>query len=612
MNKKFMLLALALLPLMCAATLNAAKKSVVWDNVAHLYNQRRVIDVTKVVFSDTATTLFAKIEYDPDGKIRIGKKASICDIEGNKYTMKSAEGIVPGKWTAMPSSGVLDIVLNFEPMPKGTEQLDFIEGESENDWKIFGIHNAKKPLTTGVPKGAKDIKKGGNEVLPATKYSPGKSVIRCKVYGHRPIMKTSMSGSYSLISSKSQQEINVPLNNDGTAVIEIEPECPVMVDIGIEGINFVRLAVVPGEDISFSMDMSDGAIFDITGTLPRTQQEINDEALRQKAMKYDYNKAIVKNLKGKTEKEIWAFLDNALRSQKEFFNSLDITDAAKDIFRMDAEEEYLQWRQNFERRWFLANMEASGTKIRTEEEFKKFCDLIKMDYPKYDPKTLPELECLESESALFSNVLCHCYRLRVESDIKNDYNRQLAMIATNIRAEGIVYGDINTLVTAPELKQLLANIAEKERKIAAEMDKSGNIFYKKYDDVAPADILSTILKKHEGKAVFVDIWATWCGPCRRGHEQMKPLKEEMKGKDVVFVYITSPSSPIDKWKQMIDLIPGEHYYLTYEQYSHILNTYESDGIPTYLLFDRKGNLSFKKIGGAANSIFKAEIEKAMK
>ncbi|MGN1263864.1 MAG: hypothetical protein ACI4TW_07480 [Prevotella sp.] len=301
MNKKFLLLILALLPLLCATTLNAAKKEVVWDNVARLYNQRSAMKVTKVVFSDTATTLYAKINYNPEGKIRINKNATIQDMEGNRYALKSAEGIVPDKWRAM--------------------------------------------------------KKGGDEVLPATKYSPRKSVIRCKVYGHRPIMKTSISGSYNIISSKEQKNFDIPVGDDGTAVIEIEPECPVTVFIGIEGINFNRLAVVPGEDISFSMDMADGTIFDITGTLPRTQREINDETIARKFIKLYDDKAMVEGIKGKTDKEIWAFLDNVLRSQKDLIGSLDITDASKAIMRMDAEEENMLWRRNFEHRWLSANME---------------------------------------------------------------------------------------------------------------------------------------------------------------------------------------------------------------------------------------------------------------
>ena len=102
-----------------------------------------------------------------------------------------------------------------------------------------------------------------------------------------------------------------------------------------------------------------------------------------------------------------------------------------------------------------------------------------------------------------------------------------------------------------------------------------------------------ILDKYKGKAVLIDVWATWCGPCRGGHQAMKPLKEEMKCQNVQFVYITSPSSPLQTWQNMIGDIDGDHYYLTQEQYKYILDKYESDGIPTYAIYNTKGEQTFK-------------------
>ena len=43
--------------------------------------------------------------------------------------------------------------------------------------------------------------------------------------------------------------------------------------------------------------------------------------------------------------------------------------------------------------------------------------------------------------------------------------------------------------------------------------------------------------QYPGKVVFVDLWATWCGPCMRGIQAMEPLKKKLAGRDVVFVYL---------------------------------------------------------------------------
>jgi len=154
--------------------------------------------------------------------------------------------------------------------------------------------------------------------------------------------------------------------------------------------------------------------------------------------------------------------------------------------------------------------------------------------------------------------------------------------------------------------------AKDEQQIAEELASNGNIFFKKYDDVAPENILQTIIDKYKGKAVLIDLWATWCGPCRAGHKTMAPMKEQMKGQNIQFVYITSPSSPPTTWQEMIKDIDGDHYYLTEEQNHYILDHFESEGIPTYAIYDTKGHQTYKSIGFPGNDVIRKELEAASK
>lgn len=128
-------------------------------------------------------------------------------------------------------------------------------------------------------------------------------------------------------------------------------------------------------------------------------------------------------------------------------------------------------------------------------------------------------------------------------------------------------------------------------------------------NVVPAEMIKAIVANYKGKAVYVDLWATWCGPCCNGIKAMKPHHDDFSADDVQFVYITDESSPADKWNSMVVDMPGHHYRLK------TMNGLEPaiSGIPRYLIFDREGNLSFDQSGfgpGMEDKLCE-EIRKAM-
>lgn len=102
------------------------------------------------------------------------------------------------------------------------------------------------------------------------------------------------------------------------------------------------------------------------------------------------------------------------------------------------------------------------------------------------------------------------------------------------------------------------------------------------------------IKDYVGKVVYVDVWATWCGPCRAEFPHAKTLKEEFKdNKDVVFMYVSIDDGQ-KEWKAYLEKDPefkGEHLYAEGAWNSDICNEYLISGIPRYMLIDKQGNIS---------------------
>ena len=176
--------------------------------------------------------------------------------------------------------------------------------------------------------------------------------------------------------------------------------------------------------------------------------------------------------------------------------------------------------------------------------------------------------------------------------------------------KGMVDGFLD-IMKCEDCKDVIREYQAEQQRMAQELASTEHVFYQKYDDVAPENILQTILDRYKGKTVLIDIWATWCGPCRQGHKLMAPMKEEMKSKNIQFVYFSPPSSPLATWQEMIKEIDGDHYYLTDEQYRYILDKYESDGIPTYAIYNAQGQLTFNNNGFPGVGKMQTEIEKAL-
>jgi len=97
------------------------------------------------------------------------------------------------------------------------------------------------------------------------------------------------------------------------------------------------------------------------------------------------------------------------------------------------------------------------------------------------------------------------------------------------------------------------------------------------------------LKQFKGKVVFLNFWATWCGPCKEEMPSIESLWQRFKGQDFILLSI---SVDYEGAKPVREYIEKERYtfrILVDPQYQ-ILDLYEVKAIPTTLIIDKKGQI----------------------
>ena len=107
-------------------------------------------------------------------------------------------------------------------------------------------------------------------------------------------------------------------------------------------------------------------------------------------------------------------------------------------------------------------------------------------------------------------------------------------------------------------------------------------------------ILRKLIEPYQGKIIYVDIWGTWCTPCRENLRESWKVKEALKDYDIVYLYLANRSSD-EAWKSVINEynLTGSncvHYNLPTDQQSAIEQYIGVNGYPTYKLIDKQGNI----------------------
>ena len=601
-----------------------AQKEVVWENPSAFTGSGNIeFDITKMELKETETVMHFRVKFIPNYWIRFAKESFLKTPDGKEYA------VVSGKKTSeaesdveldslfwMPESGLADLVLHFKPVPTDTKEIDFIEGYDEGAFRFFNICDKKTKKEPEWPAEWKGVKYAKDEKLPEAKIGKGVARIKVKLLGYKPGMGMELRvGGFRPLGEKEYFDKSFPLADDGTATAEIPLRMTREVSVGVSGVAGGPLVIAPGQEIALLMNIGEGnnRPLAMKGFLAKTNMDLNEAFVKLLPKDAQVIRYEALSQCDTPEKRL-AWLKNEFDKKIAEVKASDYTTAAKDLLCMEAEGEFVEWSRFFGGNYTNLMMTTGKARITSQKEYR---DLLKANdsllvlseaekaysYQYLDKPTSP---CSDRFWTLPLSQLDKDFSAR--APWLNELQTVYFMFSTDEKE----WDGLMAQMKYEDCKGIVTDYQKEQERLAQELAQKESIFFKKFDEVKPENILQTILDRYKGKAVLIDMWATWCGPCRAGHKAMAPMKEQMKGQNVQFVYITSPSSPMSTWQEMIKDIDGDHYYLTPEQYSYILAKYESSGIPTYAVYNTKGEQTYKSIGFPGNEEIRKRLEEAMK
>jgi thiol-disulfide isomerase/thioredoxin len=146
---------------------------------------------------------------------------------------------------------------------------------------------------------------------------------------------------------------------------------------------------------------------------------------------------------------------------------------------------------------------------------------------------------------------------------------------------------------AKYLKPYIDKVIEHHQIIEQSFDQA-TLFMDKYETI---NTLEEAIKSLQGKKIYIDVWATWCGPCIEEFKHNEALKKILTENNIQQLYISIDRDEDDqKWKNAIKQyrLTGTHIRTNKDFQSYLSKLYSAENphlaIPWYMLIDENGNI----------------------
>ena len=222
MNKQTIITALFALVAMAG---QAKTYKTIKNPVAMAHNiYKGELKAREVIFRDTATTVHFTIDYPKGQWFSINSTSFLTDEEGNRYPLRSAEGITLNKYGE--SEGPTDFTLHFEPMPKRVQVFDYREADGSRAFYLLGIRDKKTKLK--VPT-MEELSEANPWTVPADWFKTDTITVKGRIEGYDAWQFgfTSMECYFEDVFEKDDATLVLDIADDGTFCKKFQASYPV-------------------------------------------------------------------------------------------------------------------------------------------------------------------------------------------------------------------------------------------------------------------------------------------------------------------------------------------------------------------------------------------------
>lgn len=581
-------------------------REIVWNDPIHGAANDNLTTFHKILFTDSATI----VDFDVKShNYRLLSKTKLITDNDTELKFLRLEGGPVNKRIEKPGR----YQMYFAPAPKGCRWVHFHEGNGSTDWRVSYIRDRKVRIVSEMPAEWKNIDYDHDESLPMARYDSDSATITFQLLGYETRMNTSsITYRYHAFDNKNfSQEGDIELDSTGIATLQLPVK--VLTRLSLDGgIRRMNLVINPGDRISCLIDMTDSERdIEFKGAHATLHHEMTGKEYAMLEHQISEYAPFAKVADCSTDEERIHALNEGLNTCKDLIAKSRLSNASKTMLRLEAEQTY--WKIVTRYPIFLHTIQGLNL---DRAAYREFIEKHRNTFNDSISKILATSQSFEMLSAPYAPIIGESFFYNLNHLIDTGaeilpYNRDLYH-AFNLIQKGLTSDEIpGNLIQDPTLIEAVKQSIARQKELETALRQDDAIYYHRLDSIAPDEILPYILNLYKGQAFMIDLWATWCIPCRLGHKSMASLKEQLKDKPIKFVYIVGENSVTEAWKKMIDHIPGDHFYLTFAQQNAILKVLNSNTIPTYAIYDAQGNLTFKQSGFPGNKTIMEQINKAI-